>query len=219
MNDYLVTGRRQQFWEEPFMRRLMDAIKNKEVEMKLVAEMLGVSYGTLYGRYRDTHGCLKHPYRMRDFWNEPGPSEVIQRLKSKEVTLNEAADMLNVSMNTLTSYVASMPTAFIKRESLGESSATAAAVYAAARLPPDITVAATAQKLMIKDELQQQLQQHHQQQQHQQQQQQQQQTHSHQHHYENGGDDNGDDDDDDEDIIHPQQLLQVQHQQQWRQRH
>ncbi|XP_059485801.1 uncharacterized protein LOC132202721 isoform X2 [Neocloeon triangulifer] len=184
MNDYLVTGRRQQFWEEPFMRRLMDAIKNKEVEMKLVAEMLGVSYGTLYGRYRDTHGCLKHPYRMRDFWNEPGPSEVIQKLKSKEVTLNEAADMLNVSMNTLTSYVASMPTTFIgPRDTMGESSATAA-VFAAARLPPDITVAATAQKQMMKEE----------------------------HHYEqNGGD--GDDDDDD-DIIHPQQLLQVQHHQQ-----
>jgi len=182
MNDYLVTGRRQQFWEEPFMRRLMDAIKNKEVEMKLVAEMLGVSYGTLYGRYRDTHGCLKHPYRMRDFWNEPGPSEVIQRLKNKEVTLNEAADMLNVSMNTLTSYVASMPTAFMNRESMGESSATAA-VFAAARLPPDITVAATAQKQMMKEEQ----------------------------HY---GEQNGDDGDDDDDIIHPQQLLQVQHQQQ-----
>ncbi|KAF4518412.1 hypothetical protein B566_EDAN002065 [Ephemera danica] len=134
MNDYLVTGRRQQFWEEPFMRRLMDAIKNKEVEMKLVAEVLGVSYGTLYGRYRDTHGCLKHPYRLRDFWNEPGPSEVIMRLRNKELTLNEAADMLNVSMNTLTSYVASMPTSIIDKA--GESSA---AFAAAARLPPDIT--------------------------------------------------------------------------------
>ncbi|CAB3371582.1 Hypothetical predicted protein [Cloeon dipterum] len=200
MNDYLVTGRRQQFWEEPFMRRLMDAIKNKEVEMKLVAEMLGVSYGTLYGRYRDTHGCLKHPYRMRDFWNEPGPSDVIQKLKNKEVTLNEAADMLNVSMNTLTSYVASMPTAFMGRpDAAGESSATAA-VFAAARLPPDITVAATAQKAIKEEHLY-----------HQQHQQQYQQL--------NGcnmssmGPEEDDDDDDDEDIVLPQQLLQLQHQQ------
>lgn len=41
----------------------MDAIKNKNLEMKIAAELLGVSYGTLYGRYRDAYGCLKHPYR------------------------------------------------------------------------------------------------------------------------------------------------------------
>lgn len=63
MNDYLNTGRRQQFWEEPFTKRVMDAIKNKNLEMKIAAELLGVSYGTLYGRYRDAYGCLKHPYR------------------------------------------------------------------------------------------------------------------------------------------------------------
>ncbi|XP_049829209.1 protein abrupt-like isoform X2 [Schistocerca gregaria] len=63
LNDYLTTGRRQQFWEEPFTRRIMDAIKSKELEMKTGAELLGVSYGTLYGRYRDAYGCLKHPYR------------------------------------------------------------------------------------------------------------------------------------------------------------
>lgn len=64
MNDYLNTGRRQQFWEEPFTKRVMDAIKNKNLEMKIAAELLGVSYGTLYGRYRDAYGCLKHPYRF-----------------------------------------------------------------------------------------------------------------------------------------------------------
>ena len=63
LNDYLTTGRRQQFWEEPFTRRIMEAIKSKELEMKAGAELLGVSYGTLYGRYRDAYGCLKHPYR------------------------------------------------------------------------------------------------------------------------------------------------------------
>lgn len=63
MNEYLSTGRRQQFWEEPFTKRVMDAIKTKNLEMKIAAELLGVSYGTLYGRYRDAYGCLKHPYR------------------------------------------------------------------------------------------------------------------------------------------------------------
>lgn len=63
MNDYLTKGRRPQFWEEPFTRKVMDAIKNKNLEMKKAAKLLGVSYGTLYGRYRETYGCLKHPYR------------------------------------------------------------------------------------------------------------------------------------------------------------
>lgn len=59
MNDYLIKGRRPQFWEEPFTKRVMDAIKNKNLEMKKAAKLLGVSYGTLYGRYRETYGCLK----------------------------------------------------------------------------------------------------------------------------------------------------------------
>lgn len=67
MNDYLTKGRRPQFWEEPFTKRVLDAIKNKNLEMKKAAKLLGVSYGTLYGRYRETYGCLKHPYRCELF--------------------------------------------------------------------------------------------------------------------------------------------------------
>lgn len=63
MSDYLINGRRPQFWEEPFTKRVLDAIKNKSLEMKKAAVVLGVSYGTLYGRYREVYGCLKHPYR------------------------------------------------------------------------------------------------------------------------------------------------------------
>ncbi|XP_067641488.1 longitudinals lacking protein, isoforms H/M/V isoform X2 [Eurosta solidaginis] len=62
MDDYLAKGRRPQFWEEPFTRRVLEAIKNKRLEMKKAARILGVSYGTLYGRYREVYGCLKHPY-------------------------------------------------------------------------------------------------------------------------------------------------------------
>ncbi|XP_044259799.1 uncharacterized protein LOC123008185 [Tribolium madens] len=108
MNDYLNTGRRQQFWEEPFTKRVMDAIKTKNLEMKVAAELLGVSYGTLYGRYRDSYGCLKHPYRVRDFWSEQGPTDVLLKLKKKEITLYRAAEQLNVTPQTLSNYLISM---------------------------------------------------------------------------------------------------------------
>lgn len=36
------------------------AVRNKELDMKGGAEWLGVSYGTLYGRYREVFGYLKH---------------------------------------------------------------------------------------------------------------------------------------------------------------
>ncbi|KAF5299500.1 hypothetical protein FQR65_LT01083 [Abscondita terminalis] len=108
MNDYLSTGRRQQFWEEPFTKRVMDAIKTKNLEMKIAAELLGVSYGTLYGRYRDAYGCLKHPYRVRDFWSEQGPTDILLKLKRKEVTLFRAAEQLNVTPQTLSNYLISM---------------------------------------------------------------------------------------------------------------
>ncbi|GLV44254.1 uncharacterized protein CBL_12450 [Carabus blaptoides fortunei] len=108
MTDYLNTGRRQQFWEEPFTKRVMDAIKNKDLEMKTAAELLGVSYGTLYGRYRDAYGCLKHPYRVRDFWTEQGPADILAKLQRKEITLFRAAEQLNVTPQTLSNYLLSL---------------------------------------------------------------------------------------------------------------
>ena len=36
------------------------AISNKDIDVKGAAELLGVSYGTLYGRYREVFGYLKH---------------------------------------------------------------------------------------------------------------------------------------------------------------
>ena len=39
---------------------MLQAVRNKEVDMKGAAELLGVSYGTLYGRYREVFGYLKH---------------------------------------------------------------------------------------------------------------------------------------------------------------
>uniref|UniRef100_A0A182QP53 BTB domain-containing protein n=1 Tax=Anopheles farauti TaxID=69004 RepID=A0A182QP53_9DIPT len=63
MKDYLARGRRPQFWEEPFTKRVLRGIRNRTLEMKKAAKLLGVSYGTLYGRYRETYGCLKHQFR------------------------------------------------------------------------------------------------------------------------------------------------------------
>ncbi|XP_017871901.1 PREDICTED: protein tramtrack, alpha isoform [Drosophila arizonae] len=74
MDDYLAKGRRPQFWEEPFTKRVLDAIKNKRLEMKKAARILGVSYGTLYGRYREVYGCLKHPYSGTTFRNSVASS-------------------------------------------------------------------------------------------------------------------------------------------------
>ncbi|XP_073994330.1 uncharacterized protein isoform X2 [Rhodnius prolixus] len=101
-------GRRPHFWETSSTKRVMEAIKNKEIEMKVAAELLGVSYGTLYGRYRDAYGCLKHPYRVREFWHEPPSVEVITKLQRKELSLFKAAEMLNVTVTTLANYLAAL---------------------------------------------------------------------------------------------------------------
>ncbi|XP_044317080.1 uncharacterized protein LOC123037984 isoform X2 [Drosophila rhopaloa] len=53
---------------------VLDAIKNKRLEMKKAARILGVSYGTLYGRYREVYGCLKHPYSGTAFRNSGSTS-------------------------------------------------------------------------------------------------------------------------------------------------
>ncbi|XP_024085151.1 transcription regulator protein BACH2-like isoform X2 [Cimex lectularius] len=74
-------GRRPHFWETSSTKRVMEAIKNKEIEMKVAAELLGVSYGTLYGRYRDAYGCLKHPYRYTSLL----PYTIYLRVKESKI--------------------------------------------------------------------------------------------------------------------------------------
>ena len=46
-------GSRPQFWDEPTTKKIMNAIRSKKMEMKAAAEILGVSYSTLYSRYRE----------------------------------------------------------------------------------------------------------------------------------------------------------------------
>uniref|UniRef100_A0AAG5DX41 BTB domain-containing protein n=1 Tax=Anopheles atroparvus TaxID=41427 RepID=A0AAG5DX41_ANOAO len=118
MSDYLARGRRPQFWEEPFTRRVMDGINSKTLEMKKAAKILGVSYGTLYGRYRETYGCLKHPNkgsfmtagtRMQDMWHTNSSnvniSDIVSRIQQDRIASSRAAELLSNSSSAILSYL------------------------------------------------------------------------------------------------------------------
>jgi len=103
MNDYLVSGTRQQYWEEYFVKNVMAAVKNKEIDMKGAAELLGVSYGTLYGRYRESFGYLKHawnvtgrPQRKTTLWSDPGTKQVLESMRSGAINIKQAAEALGM---------------------------------------------------------------------------------------------------------------------------
>lgn len=182
MNDYLTKGRRPQFWEEPFTKRVMDGIKNKTLEMKKAAKLLGVSYGTLYGRYRETYGCLKHPYRgpfmaatrMNNMWpaaasaasaNDPGvatTTDILGMLQRGIISLPRAAELMHTTPSTISSYLEQLQEAAAAQpdhEHLAALSAAAAASMAAAaeesdrqQIPPQMP-AQLEQQLRIKPEI------------------------------------------------------------------
>lgn len=45
---------------------------------------------------------------MRDFWSEQGPTDILLKLRRKEITLFRAAEQLNVTPQTLSNYLISM---------------------------------------------------------------------------------------------------------------
>lgn len=47
-------------------------------------------------------------YRVRDFWLEQGPADVLAKLQRKELTLFRAAEILNVTVTTLANYLSTM---------------------------------------------------------------------------------------------------------------
>jgi len=103
MNDYLVSGTRQQYWEEFFVKHVMSAVKNKEIDMKGAAELLGVSYGTLYGRYRETFGYLKHawnvtgrPQKKTSLWTDPNTRQILESMRSGAINIKQAAEALGM---------------------------------------------------------------------------------------------------------------------------
>ena len=61
------------------------------MDLKKGAELLGVSYSTLYGRYRESHGYLRHAWtRSRDRsggeWWESDQQDLNERLKRENGT-------------------------------------------------------------------------------------------------------------------------------------
>jgi len=122
MNDYLSTGTRQQFWEEYYVKVVMQAVRNKEIDMKTAAEILGVSYGTLYGRYRETFGYLKHAWNTGGRPSKPssfsyrdgapsmvpsssildaGSLHILEQLKYGKINIRQAAELLKVEPTIL----------------------------------------------------------------------------------------------------------------------
>lgn len=102
------------------MSLLFQAVRNKEIDMKTGAEILGVSYGTLYGRYRETFGYLKHawnsgggrPPRPGGIYNSPsmvpsssvldaGSLHILEQLKYGKINIRQAAELLKVEPTIL----------------------------------------------------------------------------------------------------------------------
>ena len=60
----------------------LQAVRNKEVDMKGAAELLGVSYGTLYGRYREVFGYLKHGWNSAPSFHAASVTSTASALQS-----------------------------------------------------------------------------------------------------------------------------------------
>ncbi|KAK9498688.1 hypothetical protein O3M35_003267 [Rhynocoris fuscipes] len=96
-------GRSSYFWEISSTKRVLKAIKDKEIEMKNAANILGVTYGTLYGRYRNVYGFLKS---NKLFWSEhPQFEDIIYKIQKKDMSLFKGAKLLNVSIKKLSKFI------------------------------------------------------------------------------------------------------------------
>lgn len=81
----------------------MGAVKNKEIDMKGAAELLGVSYGTLYGRYRESFGYLKHawnvsgrPQKKTNLWTDPNTKQILESMRAGAINIKQAAEALGM---------------------------------------------------------------------------------------------------------------------------
>nr|UEK51445.1 HOX-like protein 7 [Parasacculina yatsui] len=106
-------GARMAFWDLPSTKHVLEAIRDKSMELKHAAEVLGVSYGTLYGRYRENYGYLKASWKQQtsgvrksssssgSLWEEPETLELLRRLSVGEVTMDQVAERLSVDYYVL----------------------------------------------------------------------------------------------------------------------
>ena len=93
--------------------------------MKGAADLLGVSYGTLYGRYRELFGYVKHAWNLAGrpmklmpmpgeidkeqaamLWSDPKNQEVLDQLKNGDMSMRQASQSLATDPYTLSRYKA-----------------------------------------------------------------------------------------------------------------
>lgn len=118
LNEHVQSGAlRHAFWELPSTRSVLDAIFNRLVEMKTGAEMLGVSYGTLYGRYRENYGYLKSTGSSNKqsgkkasvsgvsgvpgMWEDSMTADTLARVSSGQLSVQHAAELLGIDYYVL----------------------------------------------------------------------------------------------------------------------
>ena len=108
-----------------FVSYEIQAVRNKEIDVKGAADLLGVSYGTLYGRYRELFGYVKHAWNLAGrpmklmpmpgeidkeqsamFWTDPKNQEVLDRLKNGDISMRQASQSLAIDPFTLSRYKA-----------------------------------------------------------------------------------------------------------------
>ena len=107
---------------------VFQAVKNKEIDIKGAAELLGVSYGTLYGRYRELFGYVKNAWNLEGrpmklpmpkhlrfelggssfmkfetaaIWTDPNNQKVFDDLKDGQITIKQAAELLDIDPELL----------------------------------------------------------------------------------------------------------------------
>jgi hypothetical protein len=81
--------------------------------MKGGAELLGVSYGTLYGRYRELFGYVKHAWNVggrpskiptfttASFLTDPSNNHFLDQLKEGKISIRQAARSLGMDSRSL----------------------------------------------------------------------------------------------------------------------
>jgi hypothetical protein len=86
--------------------------------MKGGAELLGVSYGTLYGRYRELFGYVKHawnvagrPLKMPSFpsstfLTDPNNHQIFEQLKEGKINIQQAANLIGIDAAALAYQIA-----------------------------------------------------------------------------------------------------------------
>ena len=59
LEEFMLTSpAKDSFWKQDTTKYVLMSIRDRKIDLKTGAELLGVSYNTIYGRYREAHGLL-----------------------------------------------------------------------------------------------------------------------------------------------------------------